>query len=158
MTGVQTCALPICGELQRAHRRGHPPRDGRVGLLLDKVKRAGAAHNAQAFVPGACALFLAELGLDIVAILLAFVGQDSPSVFPGGDYACCRQLGAAVIRDLAFDQQVAGFPRCAVLSAKVAVLDGAGKLPGVALGVPFFRAPATRSIWNAPSLCLGKSR
>ena len=48
-----------------------------------------------------------------------------------------RQLGAAVLRNLAFDQQVAGFPRGAVLSAKIAVLDDAGKLPGVALGVPF---------------------
>ena len=128
------------------------------GLLLHEVERAGAAYDAEARVAGACALCVLELGLDGVVIFRALMGEDSTGVFPGGDYACCGQFGAAVLRDLAFDQQVAWLPRCAVLSVKVAVLDDAGKLPGVALGVPFFRAPATRSIWNAPSLCLGKSR
>jgi hypothetical protein len=38
------------------------------------------------------------------------VGEDSMGIFPGGDCACGGQLGAAVLHDLAFDQQVAGFP------------------------------------------------
>ena len=53
-------------------------------------------------------------------------------------------LALAVLLDLAFDQQVAGLPRRAVLSVKIAVLDDAGKLPGVALGVPFWRASELR--------------
>ena len=41
----------------------------------------------------------------------------------------------AVLRDLALDEQVAGFPRNAMLSAKIAVLDNAVKLPDIALGI-----------------------
>jgi len=107
------------------------------GILLREVQRAGAAYDAEARVSGACALFILELGLDVVVIFLALVGEDSAGVFLGGDYARGGQLGAAVLRDLAFDQQVAGRPRRAALSAKTAVLDDAHKLPGVALGVPF---------------------
>jgi len=63
--------------------------------LLDEVKRADSAHDAEACTPGARALRFAELGPDVVVILLTLAGEDSASVFPRCDYSVCRQLAAA---------------------------------------------------------------
>jgi hypothetical protein len=53
------------------------------GLLLDEFKGAGAAYDAQACALAARALGLGELGLDVVAVILALMGEDSTGVFSG---------------------------------------------------------------------------
>lgn len=63
------------------------PADPVCGLLLHKVKGAGAAFNAQAFAFSAGALRLLELGLYVVAIIRAFCGEDSGGIFSGCDQA-----------------------------------------------------------------------
>jgi len=113
-------------------------------LLLHKIERARAAYDAEALVPSACALCISKLGLDVVAIILALVGEDSTGILPGGNYAIGRQLGGAVLSNLPFDQQVAGFPRRATLPVIIAVLYDAWKLSGVALSVPFCGAGELR--------------
>ena len=80
------------------------------GLLLHKLKCAGASHKAETYVPCPCALGIFELRLDVVAVFLALVGEDSAGILPGGDNAVGGQLGPAVRRNLACDQQVAGIP------------------------------------------------
>lgn len=107
------------------------------GLVLQEIERASAALDAEASALCTCALCFFELGFDVVAIFPALVGENSTGILPRGDNAIGRQLGAAVLIYLSFDQQVAGFPRSAVLSAKVVVLDDARNPPGVARGVPF---------------------
>jgi len=52
------------------------------GLLLREVKRARTAYDAEAHLPRACALRILELGLDVVAVIPALMGQDSAGVFP----------------------------------------------------------------------------
>ena len=74
------------------------------GLLLRKIERARAAYDAESLAPGACALCLFELGLNVIAIILALVGEDSTGIFPGRDCAVGRQLGTAVLLDLTFNQ------------------------------------------------------
>ena len=107
--------------------------------LLGELKAAGTAQDPGAFIPGAGALGVGKFGLDGVAIVVTLHGEDSMRLAMA-DCALGRQLSSAVVGYLAFDQQVAGLTGRAVLSAEVVVMDGAGKLPGVALGVPFGRA------------------
>ena len=91
-------------------------------LLFHEFVRAGAAFDAEAFALGSGAVRILELGLNIVAIVVALAGENPSGIFPGGNYARRGQLSRAVLRDLAHDQQVAGLARRAMLSTKVAVL------------------------------------
>jgi hypothetical protein len=79
------------------------------GLLLRKFEGAGAAQDAGAFVPGTCALCFVEVGLDIVAVRVALHGKDSMRVVLC-DVAFSFQLSAAVVGNLAIDDELAGPP------------------------------------------------
>jgi len=59
--------------LLRARRTG--------ALLLYKVECAGAADDAKAFSLDAGAFALFELRLDVVAVVFAFVSEDTARVF-----------------------------------------------------------------------------
>jgi len=51
-----------------------------AAYCLTKSKRAGAAYDAKAFVAGAGALRILELGLDVVAIIIALPSEDSTGI------------------------------------------------------------------------------
>jgi hypothetical protein len=102
--------------------------------LLREIEGAGPPENARAFVPGSRALCIGELGLDVVAIVVA-LHREHPVRMVLSHGAFGRKLGAAVIRYFSFDQQVARPTRFAVHSVKVVVFNCAGKLPFVGLGL-----------------------
>lgn len=102
---------------------------GRSRLLVE-LEGARAAEDAGAFVARARALGILELGLDVVAVAVALHGENSVRVALG-HMPFGRKLGAAVVRDLAFDQQTPGPALFAVLPVIKIVLDRAGKFPFV---------------------------
>src|ERR1035441_10169505 len=108
--------------------------------LLHKVERTRAAHDAEARLARGRARRLREVDLHVVAVTLALRGEDSARILPGADDAAGRYLDVAILPNLALDQQVARRARRPTLSAKVAVLDYACELPGVALGIAFRRS------------------
>src|SRR5271155_4828109 len=81
-------------------------RSGARVRLLHELERAGAAQDASTLFPGACALGVFELGLDVVAVIVALHGENAVRVVLG-DRAFGGKFGVAVVRDFAFDHQVA---------------------------------------------------
>src|ERR1700683_3708782 len=77
----------------------------------------------------------------------------------GNDGAFGRQLGAAVVCDLTFNQQIAWSVRFSMHSVKVVVFDCAGKLPFVSLALAMSFAGKVRGpIAVVTSPCNGSRR
>ena len=128
-----------------------PPSRG-TGLLYE-IESAGAANDSEACIPFARACGLGETGFDFIAIFLAFVGENSTGLLPGGNDAAGGQLGVAILLDLALDQEVPGLSRRATISPETAVVNDACKLPGVTRCISFCRTGEIRQPFavEAPS-------
>ena len=108
--------------------------------LLGELERAGAADDSKTLALGARSCRFLELGFDVVAVTLSLVCEDTASIFPRCDDAVGGEFGCAVGGDGAIDGQVAGLARRATLPVIDAVLDDAGKLPGITFGISLGRA------------------
>lgn len=93
--------------------------------MFCEFEGAGTAQNAGAFVPCPGAGGVVELSFDVVAVIVAFHGEDAMGVIVRY-CAFGLEFGAAVIGDFAVDYQVAGAALFAVLCVVDVVLNGAG--------------------------------
>lgn len=109
-------------------------------LLFGEIKCTGAADDAKSGVARAVPLRFLEFRFDVVAVFLAFVSEDSARILPGDDDAVGGQLCGAIVFNRAIERVVAGLAGGAALSVKIAVVNDAGKLPGVAFRAAFCRA------------------
>ena len=109
-----------------------------IGRLFE-FEDTGTAHDSHPFVPRSGSLRFLELGLHVVAVVLAFVREDTASVLARSNNSVGRELGVAVVGDFASKTQVARFSGGSVLSSEIAVLNGGGKLPRIAQCVSLWR-------------------
>src|SRR5664280_1703537 len=118
-------------------RPTNQPRSGlclglwRLARLLFKGPVARTPNDAKPGAALAFALRVSELGLDLVAVLLAFGLDGTMGVRGRSGGSAGGELGVAAVANLAIDGEIGRLAFCAALSMEDAARDGRNKVKGI---------------------------